>query len=69
MKQELIKVMFDNEQGIYEVIAKQGISVEEVVFAVCVIMKCLERDKIISNDEFIALVKKYLTDPQYEEVQ
>lgn len=69
-KNELIKVTFDDETGRYSVSLGQGSSVPETAFAITVVIKCLKRDGYIKNaKELLNLVKKYLTDPQYEEVQ
>lgn len=66
----IISVSFDETNGNYKVQAGEGSSVPEVAFAMSVIMKCFLKEKLIDNiDDFTALIKKYLTDPQYEELK
>lgn len=58
-----------NGDGTYGVRVSGAASVEEVAFCMCVVLKCFERDGIIDRTAMLALVNKYLTDPQYDEVQ
>ena len=58
-----------NSDGTYGVRVSGAASIEEVAFCMCVVLKCFERDGIIDRTAMLALVNKYLTDPQYEELQ
>lgn len=69
-KKLLLGVAFDDANNTYIVDVGQGSSVPETAFAMTVVIKCLLRDKIIEKPEdIIDLIKKYLTDPQYDEVK
>ena len=57
------------DDGKYKVSVNEGSSVEEVAFAITVVIKCFDRDKVISKENFKELIDKYLNDVQYEEVQ
>ena len=66
-QQFIMAVSFDEDQKTYKVHINKGVSVEEVVFAVRIIARCLERDKIIENTaDFESLLNRYLTDSQFE---
>lgn len=58
-----------NNDGTYNVNVSGIASVEEVAFCMMVVIKCFEKDDIIPSNEMLALINKYLKDPQYEEVQ
>mgnify|MGYP007099005394 CR=1 FL=1 len=70
IERQILAVTSNDNNGTYKVSIPQGSSVAEVAFAVAVVSKCLVRDKVIKdNKEFIDLVTKYCTDPQYGEVK
>lgn len=68
MENELIKIS-TTEDGHYKVAINQGTSVEEVLFAMTVVLKCFDRDGVIEKENAMKLIEKYLNDVQYEEVQ
>ena len=66
-KRQIIAV-YDNNEGAYGVRINAG-SVEETAFAIAVIIKCLNRDEVVSKEQMLELINKYVNDVQYEEVQ
>lgn len=69
-KKLIVGVAFNEANNTYSVDIAQGGSVNEVAFAVSVVIKCLVRDGVIENNEYFTdLVNKYLTDPQFNEVK
>lgn len=65
----VLAVSYNVTDDTYTVGTCQGSSVEEMAFAVMVVIKTLERDgHIESPNTFLDLVDKYLNDPQFEEV-
>ena len=66
----VLKVTTDAETSIYQVHADEGSSVNEMAFAVSVVIKTLIRDgHIKTRHDFMKLVNKYCTDTQYDEVK
>ena len=65
-KRQIVAV-YDDSEGTYSVSVNAG-SVEETAFAIAVIIKCLNRDEIVSKEQMLELINKYLNDVQYEEV-
>lgn len=65
-KRQIVTV-YDDSEGTYSVSVNAG-SVEETAFAIAVIIKCLNRDEIVSKEQMLELINKYLNDVQYEEV-
>lgn len=66
---EILRISFNNDTGNYNVKIPQGANLNEVFFGINVLIKCLVRDGIVKDEEEIyALLKKYSTDPQYQEL-
>lgn len=66
----VLHVETDLEKSNYTVKADEGSSVNEMAFAVSVVIKTLIKANYIKNrHDFIKLVHKYCTDPQYSEVE
>lgn len=66
----VLAVTYDITTNAYTVGTCQGSSVAEMAFAVMVVIKTLKRDGHIKDfNDFIDKVKKYLDDPQFEEVK
>lgn len=66
----LLAVGFDDEKNQYTIDISSGSNVPETAFCMAVVIKCLLRDDYIKSiDEMLDLVKKYLNDPQYAEVE
>lgn len=69
-KKLLLGVAFSDSANTYTVDIGSGSSVPETAFCMAVVIKCLIKDAIIEKpEEVLDLVKKYLEDSQYEEVQ
>ena len=59
----------NDSTGDYEIKIEPGTSSHEVVFVMNAIIKTFVRDKIFATEkEIYDLLKKYSTDPQYEEI-
>lgn len=66
----ILKVDFNDEDGRYYVAAGNGSSTSECAFACAVVARVFEKQGFISDtQEFEEMIHKYLTDPQYDEVQ
>lgn len=66
----LMTVAFDHVKNAYFVDLGKGSNVAETAFAMTVVIKCLLKDNIIKNaSEVTDLINKYLSDPQYNEVE
>lgn len=66
----LMAVAFDHVKNAYFVDLGKGSNVAETAFAMTVVIKCLLKDNIIKNaSEVTDLISKYLSDPQYNEVE
>lgn len=66
----LMSVTYDLDKNNYTVSLAKGSNVAEAAFGMSIIIKCLVRDKVIEKpDEILTLIKKYLDDPQYEELK
>lgn len=66
----LMAVAFDHIKNAYFVDLGKGSNVAETAFAMTVVIKCLLKDNIIKNaSEVTDLINKYLSDPQYNEVE
>ena len=66
----VLKVTTNFETSIYTVEADSGSSVNEMAFAVMVVIRALLKHGLIENaEDFINLVNKYRLDPQYQEVE
>jgi hypothetical protein len=66
----LMAVAFDHVKNTYFVDLARGSNVAETAFAMTIVIKCLMKDGIISkSSEITDLITKYLTDPQYEELE
>lgn len=69
-KKILLAVAFSEENNIYSVDIPAGSSVPETAFAMSVVIKCLIRDGIVEKvSDVTDLIKKYIDDPQYQEVE
>lgn len=69
MDNRTIMTVTDNNDGLYNVTIGEGASVSEVAFAISIVIKCFNRDEVISKEEMMQLIDRYLNDVQYEEVQ
>lgn len=66
----ILKVDFNDEDGRYYIAAGNGSSTSECAFACAVVARVFEKQGFISDtQEFEEMIHKYLTDPQYDEVQ
>lgn len=68
--QKIVEISFDQEKGQYSVVAGEGSSVEECIFACSVLARIFKREGFIESlKEFEDKIHKYLTDSQYDEVE
>lgn len=66
----VLAVTFDVTANEYKIGTCQGSSVAEMAFAVMAVIRALERDGHIKDKaEFMKLIDKYYSDPQFEEVK
>lgn len=66
---KIVDVAFNPEDGKYYVTAGEGSNVNECAFACAVLAKIFVKNDFIKDArEFEELIHKYLTDPQYDEV-
>lgn len=69
-KLPILTIAYDNDKNQYTFNIPQGMSLQEVAFAIAALIKCLVRESVIKDDRvFIDFINKYLTDPQYNEVK
>lgn len=68
-KKLLMSVSFDEVNDCYEVTIPQGSNALECVFGMAVIVKLFERDGLMTKDETLSNLNKYLNDPQYNELR
>ena len=65
-----MSVSFDDESGKYKIDIPVGSNVAESLFCMAVVIKCFVRDGYVkTTKEAIDMIKKYLNDPQYDEVE
>lgn len=66
----VLAVQYDITTNQYLIGTCQGSSVAEMAFATMVVARTLTRDgHIKSEQDFLDLVKKYIDDPQFREVE
>lgn len=66
----ILKVDFNDEDGRYYIAAGNGSSTSECAFACAVVARVFAKQGFVSDtQEFEEMIHKYLTDPQYDEVQ
>lgn len=66
----ILKVEFNAEDGRYYIAAGDGSSTSECAFACAIVARVFAKQGFISGtQEFEEMIHKYLTDPQYDEVQ
>ena len=66
---KIVDVAFNPEDGKYYVTAGEGSNVNECAFACAILAKIFVKNGFIKETkDFEDLIHKYLTDPQYDEV-
>lgn len=66
----ILKVDFNDEDGLYYIAAGNGSSTSECALACAVVARVFAEQGFISDtQEFEEMIHKYLTDPQYDEVK
>ena len=66
----ILEVSYNDENGKYGISIPQGMSVNETIFAMSVVIKCLVKDNYIKDyKEALKMIKRYCTDSQFEEVK
>lgn len=70
MEVEILKVSLNTDTGTYNIQLPEGSSVNETVFAMTAVLKVFIREgHLKSCKDALSMVKKYMTDPQYVELQ
>ena len=70
MVKTILSISTDSDTGEYNISVAEGSNVPETMFAVSAMIRCFVRDGIIENVEVATdMLKKYLTDSQYDEVK
>lgn len=64
---EILSIRSNNE-GNYTVMVGKDTSVEEVAFAISVLIRCFDRDKVIEKNNMLELINRYLNNETYSEV-
>lgn len=68
-EKNILSISVNLENGEYKINVAEGSNVAEVMFAVAAMIRCFVRDNVIDNSDIaVDLLKKYLTDVQYDEV-
>ena len=66
---KIVDVAFNPEDGKYYVTAGEGSNVNECAFACAILAKIFVKNGFIKEvKDFEDLIHKYMTDPQYDEV-
>lgn len=69
MKQ-ILEVKFNEENGQYLVNCDKDTTVNEVFFAMTVVIKCFEQSKLIEKrSDALDILNRYLYDPQFEAIE
>lgn len=69
-RQLILAIGFNHTQNNYEINIPQGSNLNEVAFGISAMIKCLLRDAVLKEpQEFLELIVRYLTDPQYNELE
>jgi hypothetical protein len=66
----ILEITFNEESGNYNLKAGKGMSVNEVMFGVAALIKCLVRDGVVEDKNApVEMLNRYLNDPQYDELK
>lgn len=69
-KKLILEITFDDESGNYNLKAGKDMSVNEVMFGVAALIRCLVRDKVVDDKNVpVEMLNRYLNDPQYDELK
>ena len=70
MDKVILEISLNEDGTKYNIKVPQGMSLQELMFSIAAMIKCLIRDGAITKqEEATELLMKYLTDSQYEEVK
>lgn len=70
MQDFLLKISLCDEGKSYKIEAAKGTSVNDIMFGVSVLIKCMVRDNVIPNQDIaLEMLNTYLNDEQYNEVK
>ena len=66
----ILEITFNEESGNYGMKVGKAMSVNEVMFGVAALIKCLVRDGVVEDKNVpVEMLNKYLNDPQYDELK
>lgn len=66
----ILRIAFNEETGNYSLTAGKGMSVNELMFGVSALIRCLVRDKIVDDKNIpVEMLNRYLNDSQYDELK
>lgn len=66
----ILEITFNEESGNYDMKVGKAMSVNEVMFGVAALIKCLVRDGVVEDKNVpVEMLNKYLNDPQYDELK
>lgn len=65
----LLKVSVSPDGKQYNIELAQGSTVPETAFCMMTVIKSLVKAEYCTTEEFVDLLNKYLSDPQYDEVE
>ena len=66
----ILKITFDEESGYYDMKVGKTMTVNEVMFGVAALIKCLVRDGVVEDKNIpVEMLNRYLNDPQYDELK
>ena len=66
----ILEITFNEESGNYDMKVGKAMSVNEVMFGVAALIKCLVRDGVVEDKNIpVEMLNKYLNDPQYDELK
>ena len=70
MVKTILSISTNTDTGEYGICVADGSNVPETMFAVSAMIRCFVRDGIIESADIATdMLKKYLTDSQYDEVE
>lgn len=66
----ILSISTDDETGNYQIAIPEGSNLAETMFAISAMIRCFVRDGVIDNYQIaVAMLVKYLSDTQFDEVE
>ena len=70
MDKDILTISLTDDGKTYKVKVAEGASVNEVMFSMAVVIKCMVRDGVVDKHEYLLdMLKNYVTDEQYSELE